>query len=110
MAGKVYVTNYAGHDYSVAEKFGKLVFVTRGYISFQSLDRVKYAVSEGIKGSEPEDYLLLSGTSIICVLAAIAWYHLHKYVRLLVWDMKGDCYREVVCSDADFYQVFEALK
>jgi hypothetical protein len=61
VAPRVFVTNFAGHDYTAAEKYGEIVWVTKGYVSFHSLDRVKYRVCEALVGSTSEDWLLLSG-------------------------------------------------
>jgi hypothetical protein len=43
---RVFVTNFAGHDYTKAEKYGEIVWITKGYVSFHSLDRIKYRVCE----------------------------------------------------------------
>jgi hypothetical protein len=107
---RVFVTNFAGHDYSKAEKFGELNWVTRGYISFHSLDRVKYRICEEVQKSTSEDWLLLSGIPVICVVAALYWYHLHKKVKLLVHDKKSDGeYRELVVTEKNFHDLFAVL-
>lgn len=109
---KVYIANFAGHDYASAEQYGELVFITKGYISFQSLDRLKYSVVESLVDSSPRDYLLLSGTPVICAIAAVAWFHLHKEVRLLIHDKKVKdriAYREMVLNERNFHHLFAAL-
>jgi hypothetical protein len=100
---RVFVTNFAGHDYTKAEKYGKIVWVTRGYVSFHSLDRVKYRVCEEVDKSIAEDWLLLSGIPMICVVAALYWFWKHKKVKLLIHDKKnGDSYRELIITDKNF--------
>lgn len=107
---RVFVTNFAGHDYTAAEEFGEIVPVTKGYISFHSLDRVKYHVCEKIVESDAEDFLLLSGIPIICVIATTFWYFLHKKVKLLVHDKKGGGkYRELVITEKNFQDLFAVL-
>lgn len=86
---KVFVANYAGHDYTEAKKYGELVFITKGYVSFASLDRVLYVVTEALLESKPDDWLLLSGSGTICVFAALGWLHLHGRVNLLIFDQRS---------------------
>lgn len=110
VAPRVFVTNFAGHDYSNAERFGEIVWITRGYISFHSLDRVKYQICEQVFKSTPEDWLLLSGIPVICVVSALFWYHLHRKVKLLIHDKKGgDVYREFVITEKNFNDLFAVL-
>lgn len=94
---RAYIANFSGHDYTALMKWAQEAkYVTKGYVSFGSLDRVKYRVAEAIADSKPEDYLVLSGRAIICVLAAIMWIEKHGKVKLLVWDeKKGGQYREL---------------
>lgn len=107
---RVFVTNFAGHDYSKAEKYGEIVWITRGYISFHSLDRVKYRICEEVDKSNEEDWLLLSGIPVVCVLAALYWQWKHKKVKLLVHDKKGDGeYRELIVTDKNWSDLFNVL-
>lgn len=89
---RVFVTNYAGHDYTKAEAFGKVIPLTKGYVSFQSLDRVKFRIAETLLENEAteEDYLLFSGNSYISIVAALVWYAKHKKVKLLVHDIRDE--------------------
>lgn len=107
---KVFVTNFAGHDYTDAERFGELTWITKGYVSFHSLDRVKFAICEKIMASAPQDWLLLSGIPVISALAAAFWYHRHKQVKLLVLDKKQkDKYRELIVTEKNFNDLIAVL-
>lgn len=103
---RVFVTNYAGHDFAKAENFGEIYFLTRGYISLQSLDRVNFLVAKAMHDYDitPEDYLLLSGMSIICVMSAVLWYHKFSSCNLLIWDPPSNTYRELKLN-ANSYNV-----
>jgi hypothetical protein len=108
---KVYVTNFAGHDYQHAERYGELVWITKGYVSFQSLDRVKYSIIEKIKDSSAEDWLLLSGTIIINVIAATVWLAIHGQVKLLVFDKKySGKVRELVLTPKNIQDILSVVK
>lgn len=107
---RVYVTNFAGHDYTKAERYGEIAYVTKGYVSFHSLDRIKYRICEALQGSDSEDWLLLSGIPMICVVAACYWLWKHKKVKLLIHDKRSDGdYRELVISDKNFADLYAVL-
>jgi len=109
----VWIVNYAGHEYLPAIRYGRFRYVTKGYVSFQSLDRVKFQIANELMDSKPEDYLLLSGTTTICVIAAIVWYQMHKKIKILNWDKKannnqGD-YKEMIISEENLTQLLGVL-
>lgn len=109
-APRVFITNYAGHDYGNTREYGEFVWITKGYVSFQSLDRVKYQVAEKVAESRKQDWLCLSGTPLISVLAVLIWYHKHKVVNLLVWDRKmQDKYRELIITEDNLTEILETL-
>lgn len=109
---RVFVTNYAGHDYTDAERYGEFVWITKGFVSFQSLDRVKFNIAELLikEESNKEDWLLLSGKPIICVVTALIWFALHQKVKILVWDQKNrNKYRELVLTQKNMSDLIGVL-
>lgn len=106
---RVFVTNYAGHDYSALNKYGKQVFITKGFISFQGLDRVKFAVAQGMIDCTAEDWLALSGTNILNVIAAVLWYQMHGKVKVLNYDKESRQYRELILTAENNSQLFAVL-
>lgn len=92
---KVWVVNWAGHDYSPAAEYGELNWLTRGYISLGSLDRLFYTVAEAVSQTRDSDFLLPAGLAILNVVAAAVWLRVHGKIRILVWDQKKDHYREL---------------
>lgn len=107
---KVWITNYAGHDFSPAEKYGTLEYITKGYVSFQSLDRVKYHIAESLSASSPDDYLLISGRPIISVLAVLIWFQMHHQVKILNWDQKTNTYREMLITETNLNELDTTLR
>lgn len=106
---RVFVANVAGHDYKDAERYGKIIPVIKGYISFQSLDRVKYSIANVIASATGDDWLCISGTSIINVLAAVIWFRRCGRVKLLVWDKKAERYREVILTEENIDDMLRDL-
>lgn len=107
---RVFVTNYAGHDFEAAKQYGEIFWITKGYVSFQSLDRVKFLITEQVVKSDKEDWLLLSGTPIISVIATLVWFAIHRKVKLLVFDRKGDGkYRELIISESNVIDLLKVM-
>lgn len=106
----VFITNYAGHDFGKAERYGEIRWITKGYVSFQSLDRVKFLVTEQVVKSDKEDWLLLAGTPLLSVIAVLIWYAIHKQVKLLVFDRKGEKdYRELIITERNISDLLRVL-
>lgn len=108
---RVFVTNLAGHDYTKAEKYGTIVPITHGYVSFQSLDRVKFQITEEINKTRPQDWLLLSGTPLLSVIAATVWFAIHHQINLLVYDQKDNGkYRELKITQKNVHDMLTVLE
>lgn len=109
MAARVYIANFAGHDYERAKKYGELLHLTKGFVSMQGLDRLKWQLAEAISETTSEDWLVLSGANIINVLAALLWYHRHGQVKVLNMDKNTRDYREITLTKDNMDSLFDAL-
>ena len=83
---KVYIINKGCHDYSAATKFGELK-----YLSYEDMDRFAtgkmYRIfMKGLKDSQPEDFILVSGMTIMSVVAASIFASKHNRVNLLLYN------------------------
>lgn len=107
---KVWISNYAGHNYDAALKYGEFQYITRGYVSFQSLDRVKYVIAEKVALTDKEDWLLISGRPLISILAVVVWLAVHKQVKILHWDQKGgEVYREMIITAENIAEMMNVI-
>jgi len=106
---RVFIANFAGHDYTKAEVYGELRFITKGFVSFQSLDRLKFQVAEQVVHSRPDDWLALSGTNIVNVLAAVLWFSMHGTVKILNYDKNTSTYREIVMEGTAINKLMEVI-
>lgn len=109
---RVFITNYAGHTYTKAETFGALKWLTKGYVSFGSLDRLRADLAAKIIDmTRPDDFLLLSGNSALCSFAALLWFFHHGQVKLLVHDKKSidDSYRVVLFTSENMRELFRIM-
>ena len=84
MNRKVWVTNHnAAYDYSNAEQFGELVYMSQGFIPSNKLDNLFETFENYAKTASENDLLLLSGSNLVCALAAIAWNRHHPNMELM---------------------------
>jgi len=107
---KVYVANFAGHDHSEASAWGELVMVTIGFVNYESLDRLKFRITEELKEYKEDDWLLLSGTNIINVFCAVIIYHKHQKVKILSYNKNKREYKEVILSEQSLGQIVSVLE
>ena len=106
---KVYVVNYAGHDYTAAHEWGKLVYLTVGHVPQGSLDRLMYDITK-LNESTSEDWLLPCGLQILNVIASAYWLTKHSELRLLVRDRKNKGYREMKIAKEHLKFLIEGAK
>ena len=110
----VWVTNFAGHIYEKAQQYGRLKKITVGYIRFDSLDRLKFQIANELTQSNADDYLLISGAAIICVISAVIWMTMHGKVKLLYWDKfannKEGGYRVMVLTLSSLHELLNVLE
>jgi len=89
---KVYIVNSANHDYSKAEQYGELVYVTKGKLPIFKTSTVRTMLEKGLVKFTKDDYLLISGPAIVSVMAATILYNKFDTVKFLVFDAKQQDY------------------
>jgi len=89
---KVYVVNNTNHDYSKAEQYGELVYVTKGKLPIFKTNTVRAMLEKGLVKFSKDDYLLISGPAIVSIMAATILYNNFDTVKFLVFDAKQQDY------------------
>ena len=89
---KVYIVNNTNHDYSKAEQYGELVDVTKGNVPIFKTSLLKAILEEGLADFTEDDYLLLAGPAILCVMASTVVFSKFETVKFLVFDAKQQDY------------------
>jgi len=77
--------NRSSHDYSGAEDFGDLIFMTDGSLRRFSVSRMCRLFEPFIRRSEPYDYILLSGMTVMCSVACAMFAAKHGRLNLLIY-------------------------
>lgn len=81
----VYIVNRSSHDYSAAEKYGELVYVTQGVLDVFAANNHSRHWMYALKDSKPEDYILLSSLNIVCSIGCSIFAMMHGRLNLLMY-------------------------
>lgn len=84
----VFVINKSSHDYSLAEKFGKIEFLTKGRLNRFNVSNIYRTVEDTIKNSSADDYLLIGGPSIIVAVVCAMFVKKHGRLNFLIFKSK----------------------
>ena len=81
----VFIVNDSGHDFSSAEPFGKLVYLTKGLYDRYNVTGMYREFEPKLCGSSPEDFILHSGPGIMSAVACSIFSAKHSRLNLLIW-------------------------
>lgn len=85
----VFISNKSKeHDYSKAEEYGVIRAITSGNYAFFKTIRLRDEIVATLVYSKQEDYLLLSGSSVIAGMCMSIWLMQHETVNMLLYDRK----------------------
>lgn len=77
------------HNFDKATRHGELVYVTRGKLPIFRTDAVRGMLKGGLEGFDiDKDFLLLSGPTILCIMATFIVSDGKKPIKILVFDAK----------------------
>lgn len=93
---KVFVVSRGYHDYSAAEPFGEIIYLAEGTMNKFHVANMARQFETELKNSNPDDYLLIGGPAVMCIIAASMMMRLHGRVNMLLFRShpKGDDYVE----------------
>ena len=92
MGNKVYVINKSSHDFSRAEEFGEIVYMSEGRMNrFGTNDMIR-KFKEAMEDSSKDDYLLLCSLNVMNAIACAVFARKHGTLNLLLF--KGGEYIE----------------
>ena len=87
--GNVYVVNKSSHDFGPAEKYGKLVFLSKGPMNRYSTNNMVRMFSEAMRNSSPEDYIVPCSLNVMNSIACAIFANMHGKLNLLLYK-NGD--------------------
>ena len=82
---KVYIVNRGGHNHDDAKRFGELIFLSEGAINRYSTGNIYRTFVEILKDSNSEDYILITGLSVMSSIACAIFARKHGRINLLLY-------------------------
>jgi len=82
---KVFVVNKGCHDHSDAERFGELVFLSEGSINRYAVANMYREFVRHLEKSKKEDFILITGLSVMSSVACSIFARLHGRLNLLLY-------------------------
>lgn len=95
MTRKVFIPNKGGHDYSDAERFGELIFVTEGTQNRFATAGIYRAFIDAMVDSDKMDYFLPSSMNIFNAIGAAVFARKHGRLNFLLFRDGGYIEREI---------------
>ena len=81
----VYIVNKSSHDFSAAEKFGELIFLSEGPMNRYSTNNMHRIFSDILKDSNKDDYIVPCALNVMNSIACALFAHLHGSLNLLLY-------------------------
>ena len=102
----VFIVNDSGHDFSGAEEFGELVYMTTGLVDKYHVTKMKRLFDRHIQASHPRDFILHTGPGVMSAIACSMFAARHGRLNLLLWRAESNgtdryIYRKLVFSQRE---------
>lgn len=101
----IFIPNKSGHDFSDAQRYGSLIYVTSGMINRFAVGHMARKWMQSLLNSKKEDFILVTSLTILTVIGAAIFGHLHGRINLLLFRNNKYIARTVI-----FDQLFNAEK
>ena len=82
---KVFVVNRGGHNHTDAERFGELIFMSEGTINRYAVSQMYRQFVDHMKDSTEDDFILLTGLSVMASVACSVFARIHGRLNLLLF-------------------------
>lgn len=93
MTRRVYIVNKSGHDFSSARHFGSLVYLTEGEKDPFQVTKMYRQMAAILVDSQRDDYLLVSGLTVMNCIASSVLARKHGIVNWLLYDNRSESYK-----------------
>lgn len=81
----VFIPNRGGHDYSDAERFGDIKYVTSGVVGKFSIGTMARSFADKLSDSKDDDLILLSSLTTLCAIGCSIFARKHGKLNLLLY-------------------------
>ena len=94
----VYIINKSSHDFSGAEKFGNLIYLSEGPVNRYAVNDIHRKFTEIFKSSSPEDYIVPCSLNVMNIMASTIFVSIHHKLNLLLFK-DGEYLERNICYD-----------
>lgn len=88
----VWIVNLSGHNYEPAKKYGRFIAITTGNVNHFNVDRLAQNMAITLKMAHEDDFLLISGSPMLNVIAVQIWLRKFSKVKLLQFSTREEEY------------------
>jgi len=81
----VFILNRGGHDYSEAERFGELAYVTHGNLDRFGTNAMYRACVDAFQKASDKDYIVITSLTILCAVACAVFARKFGKLNLLLF-------------------------
>ena len=81
----VYIVNRSNHDFSAANEFGRVKFLSSGPMNRYSTNNMFRTFKEQMAESGPEDYIVPCSLNVMNSIACAIFAHKHGRLNLLLF-------------------------
>ena len=99
---KIFIPNNGVHDYSDAERYGKITYVTKGEVNRFSVGWIARRWANALLNSSKSDCILVSSLTILTVIGTAIFARKHGRLNLLLFFNGRYVKREIMID-----QLFE---
>ena len=82
---KVYIVNRSAHDFSAADKYGKVIFLSEGSMNRYATNSMVRQFDQAMKESEGTDYIVPCSLNVMNSIACAIFSHKHGRLNLLLF-------------------------
>ena len=82
---KVFIVNKSAHDFSAAEEFGEVIFLSEGVMNRYSVNNMHRLFTEVMKDSKADDYIVPCSLNVMNSVACALFAVKHKQLNLLLF-------------------------
>ena len=81
----IYIVNKSSHNFSPAEEYGELVFLSEGSMNRYGTNNMVREFSRIMKDSSPSDYIVPCSLNVMNAIACAIFAHKHGVLNLLLY-------------------------
>ena len=81
----VYIVNRSAHDFSAAEAYGKIIFLSKGSMHRYATNSMIRQFEEVMRNSDEDDYIVPCSLNVMNAIACALFAHKHGKLNLLLF-------------------------